>query len=580
MGICQLLCLLGCQYVSVSSFNLTLLHVNDIHVRIEETNKYSSTCKPKDKRKGACYGGVGRLHAAVSDIKDKEDNVLWINAGDFFQGTIWYSHYKWRVASLFNNLLEFDAMTLGNHEFDDKIEGLLPFLKNQTVPVVVSNLDLENVKELQDLVIPSLKVKYDGREIGIVGYLTPETKHISDPGDEIVFLDEIEALKTEIDNLKKSGVNIIIAIGHSGYARDLEIARALPDIDIIVGGHSHSFLYNESKENPNPSSNTIQGPYPTLLSHGEEHSTLVVQAYAFTKYLGYLRLKFDTEGRLEEWSGAPLLLDSSFRQDKQIEDQIKPLRKELDDIVSKTIGSAAKVMPISRGEESPLGNFVTDAMVDAWKNRTMPDNSKVRLALTNSGGIRNTLDEGRITLEDLLSTFPFQNTFDVITVSGEVIREALEHSVATMDISVKWEAGRFLQVSGFRILYDLTSPPGSRVKKVDVICAKCDPETFEELEYETVYNVAVTNYIAAGGDGYEMLKRRDNHIIGSLDTEVLERVIRDTSPISSEIEGRIMFVNKDNEVPRMMSSTSSQPRIPPVPLIMYPILISLLIVFF
>jgi len=180
-------------------FEMTLLHVNDIHVKIEETNKYSSTCKPRDKEAGQCYGGVARLSQAVKEIKGREKNVLWLNGGDFYQGTVWYTLFKWRVVSLFNNMLNFDAMTLGNHEFDDKIKGVVPFLENQTCPVVVSNLNASLVPSMEGLYTPSTIINIGGKPVGIVGYLTPETKHISNP-EKLIITDEIQALKIEIEN--------------------------------------------------------------------------------------------------------------------------------------------------------------------------------------------------------------------------------------------------------------------------------------------------------------------------------------------------------------------------------------------
>ena len=276
-----LFAILACVTVKYTlSFELTLLHVNDIHVKIEETNKYSSTCKPRAKEEGQCYGGVARLSQAVKQIKSREENVLWLNGGDFYQGTVWYTQFKWRVVSLFNNLLNFDAMTLGNHEFDDKIAGLEPFLRNQSCPVVVTNMNVSLVPALAGLTVPSVKVEVGDKMIGIVGYITPETKDISNP-EEVIFTDEIEALKTEVKKLHDEGIDIIVALGHSGYDKDKEVASSVPHLDVVVGAHSHSFLFSPSSENP--SVEKIRGPYPTIIENPGGHKTLVVQAYAYTK---------------------------------------------------------------------------------------------------------------------------------------------------------------------------------------------------------------------------------------------------------------------------------------------------------
>jgi len=523
-----------------SAWELTLLHVNDIHVRMEETNKYSASCKQRDADAGKCYGGLARLHKAVNEIRHEEENVLWLNAGDFYQGTIWYTQFKWRVVSQFNNALDFDAMTLGNHEFDDKVEGLVPFLQNQSCPVVVTNLNTSLVPELDNLYVRSLVKEINGHTIGLVGYITPHTKFISNSG-KVIFMDEIESLQKEVAELKAKGVKTIIAIGHSGYSRDIEIAKAVPDLDVVVGAHSHSFLYSPTKSAPNPSTNTIRGPYPTMVEHEGSTPTMVVQAYAFTKYLGHVKLEINDEtGGLESWSGAPILLDSSFEKDPMMEQALQPWRQQLLEFTGKVVGSAAKELFLSRGKESTLGNWVADAMVWAWRGKKAPGGGSVRIGLVNSGAIRSAFNKGNITLADLLSTFPFQNTFDVSTLLGSNLRLALEHSVFPMDSKGNAGSGQFLQVSGLKVVFDVRRPPGDRVVQVKVLA---DDGTYVELEDEKEYSVVTPNYIASGGDGYkfETWKTRDR-ILGALDTEVLQGVLARESPISAQVEGRIILL--------------------------------------
>eukprot|EP00092_Neocalanus_flemingeri_P075469 GFUD01093483.1.p1 GENE.GFUD01093483.1~~GFUD01093483.1.p1 ORF type:complete len:581 (+),score=153.54 GFUD01093483.1:319-2061(+) len=540
---------------SVIAWDLTLLHVNDIHVRMEETNKYSSNCKPRDKQAGKCFGGLSRLSQAVKDIKHQEDNVVWLNAGDFFQGTMWYTQFKWRVVALFNNLLDFDAMTLGNHEFDDKIEGLVPFLANQTCPVVVSNFNTSLVPSMQGLYAPSTVLSVGGRAVGIVGYLTPETKHISNP-EQLIITDEIEALKVEVEKLQNDGVEIIIALGHSGYEKDMEIAKAVPGVDVIVGGHSHSFLYTESISKPNPSVNSIRGPYPTLVDNPAGHKTLVLQAYAYTKYLGHVKLSFSDAGLLTHWQGEPILLDSTYKQDMDIEAELDPWRQQLSVLTAQVIGTSGEVLSISRGRESKLGNFVVDAMVRSWENSTMPDGSRLRLGVANSGGIRATIDAGNVTMEDLMTSFPFQNTFDVITIVGKHLKDAFEHSVEKMTSKGKGAGGRFLQVSGFKLKFNLNKKPGARLESVRAICDKCS-DGFEDVADETVYNVVTSNYVAGGGDGYKMfLEHRTNYIIGALDTDVIQNELEKNSPISAKLEKRILIVTDSDEDQETVSNVS------------------------
>ena len=228
---------------------------------------------------------MARLRSAVREIRKTKQNLLWLNGGDFFQGTIWYTQFKWRVVSQFNNLLEFDAITLGNHEFDDRIAGIVPFLKNQSCPIVVTNLNTSLVPQMKDLTVPSVKFQLGEKTVGLVGYLTPDTKFIANT-EELIILDEIESLKPEVARLHDEGVDIIVALGHSGYEKDKEIAGSVPHLDAVIGGHTHSFLFSPTAESPNPSNNPIRGPYPTIVNNPAGHRTIVLQAFAYTKVRG------------------------------------------------------------------------------------------------------------------------------------------------------------------------------------------------------------------------------------------------------------------------------------------------------
>ena len=126
---------------------------------------------------------------------------------------------------------------------------------------------------------------------------------------------------------------------------------------------------------------------------------------------------------MESWSGAPILLDSRYPKDPEVERQLVPYRQQLQDIGKAVLGSAAKTLLLSRDRESMMGNFVADAMVRSWEDKTLPGNTKVRIALANSGGIRAPFDSGNITQADLMTAFPFSNTFDLIRIKGQFIRQ-------------------------------------------------------------------------------------------------------------------------------------------------------------
>lgn len=188
------------------------------------------------------------------------------------------------------------VQSLGNHEFDDNVAGLVPFLEAAHFPVLIANMDasaeptLAAAKALKKSTIFNV----NGVQVGVIGYLTPETKGLA-PDNAVLFTDEVAAINAEAAELKRSGVTILIGLGHSGLERDQEIAAQCPDLDLVIGGHSHTFLYTGAQ----PDAEVAMGDYPVMVKRADGSQVPVVQAYAFTKYLGYLHLKVTaSEGRV------------------------------------------------------------------------------------------------------------------------------------------------------------------------------------------------------------------------------------------------------------------------------------------
>ena len=185
----------------------------------------------------------------------------------------------------------------------------------------------------------------------------------------------------------------------------------------------------------------------------------------------------------------------------------------------------------------------------------MPDGSRLRLGVANSGGIRAAIEMGNVTMGDLMTVFPFQNTYDVITIAGKHLKAAFEHSVAKMTSKGKDAGGRFLQMSGFKVIYDVTKKPGARVVSARAVCDNCGGDGYEDLEDETEYNVVTSNYVAGSGDGYTMLlEDRTNYIIGALDTDVIQYELEHNSPISAKLDSRISIVTDDNAQPESVTN--------------------------
>lgn len=199
---------------------------------------------------------------------------------------------------------------MGNHEFDDGVDGLIPFIENVTFPIVTSNLDLSKQPNLRATKLKNSTVlEVNDRKIGVIGYLTPETKILSTT-ENVIFNDEVESIREEAKKLKAQGVDILIALGHSGYNTDKRIAKEVEDIDLVIGGHTNTFLYKGAP----PDSEVPEGFYPTKIKQENGRTVYVVQAYAYTKYLGNFTVSFDASGEVTYIEGNPILVDSTVEQ--------------------------------------------------------------------------------------------------------------------------------------------------------------------------------------------------------------------------------------------------------------------------
>ncbi|CAH2238888.1 jg13696 [Pararge aegeria aegeria] len=288
-------------------FRLDIVHYNDFHARFEETTISYPVCTSNDT---SCLGGYARLYYEIKTLLKEKPGALLLNAGDTFQGTYWYTLLKWNITQKFINMLPNDAHTIGNHEFDDGVAGVAPYLAALQAPVVVANIDTRLEPSLNGLYKPHIVLKRRGRNIGIIGLITTETKSSSNP-EKVKFLDPIATVQREAQILTDEGVDIIIVLSHCGLEVDKKIASSVGEnIDLIIGGHSHSLLWNGNS----PSKEFVAGPYPVLVKTeaNPQHEVLIVTAACFTKYLGNLTVYFDQKGNLKDFSGEPVFLNRSI----------------------------------------------------------------------------------------------------------------------------------------------------------------------------------------------------------------------------------------------------------------------------
>ncbi|KAF7246890.1 Snake venom 5'-nucleotidase [Varanus komodoensis] len=337
-------------------------------------------------------------------------------------------------------------------------------------------------------------------------------------GQDLVFEDEVVALQPQVDKLTTLGVNKIIALGHSGFTVDKRIAQKVKGVDVVIGGHTNTFLYTGAP----PSDEVPAGDYPFMVESDDGRQVPVVQAYAFGKYLGYLNITFDDKGNVVRAAGNPILLDSSIPEDPAVKAEVESMKLQLQNFSSQEIGKTIVYLngtsQACRFRECNMGNLICDAVV--YNNLRHPDDNEwnhVSMCIVNGGGIRGPINErnnnGTITLEELLSVLPFGGTFDLLQIKGSMLKAAFEHSVHRHGQGT----GELLQVSGIKVLYDLTQKPGSRVVSLKVLCTDCRVPVYVPIQMEKTYKVLLPSFLAGGGDGYYMLKGApSNHSSGVL----------------------------------------------------------------
>ncbi|XP_053599192.1 protein 5NUC-like [Microplitis demolitor] len=527
-----------------------------MHSRFEQIRSTSSECFPYyTSKQGKCYGGFARIATLVRKAKNSTIPTLFLNAGDTYQGTVYYTVHKWKIVSKFLNLLKPDAISLGNHEFDDGPEGLVPFINAAEFPIVTSNLDLTGEPELAAAtkLSNSTVITVDGRKVGIIGYLTPETKVISSPG-KVVFLDEVESVRREVDKLRADNVTIIIALGHSSFDADKKIAAEVDGVDLVIGGHTNTFLYSGRK----PDLEVPEGLYPTEVIQKNGRKVYVVQAYAYTKYLGNLSITFDAAGEIRSILGNPILVTSDIEQAPDILHELEAWRPT-DELLTNTPLGFTKVSldgdkKRCRSRECNFGNLITEAMVDynAKQYLTGFGWTDASIAIINSGIIRKSINKALdtpVTMKDVLESLPFYNAIVKVKMTGNVIFEMLEHSVDALVCKKTCPiTGRFLQFSGLTVIYNISQPQGHRVVRdsVFVLCSKCRTPIYEVIDPNKTYTILMTDYLLNGGDGYKMLRNLTWTNTGVTTDQILVYYLINKSPVFPIIDNKIMFFVNDN----------------------------------
>ena len=524
-----------------STFALSIMHSNDTHSAVEMAPKRAT---------------------AVKEVRAKNPDALLLDAGDANTGTLYYNEFKGQADVAFMNYMKYDAMTFGNHEFDagstaDGHKALVEFIKSAEFPFVSSNIDFSGDNKFTGLfsdlissepekgkIYNGIIKEVNGEKIGIFGLTTAETADISSPGS-IVFENYKEEAEKAVKAFKNSGVDKIIALSHLGFDdnpaidNDIILAETVDGIDVIVGGHSHSEIKEPYVVNTN--------------TKGEaKDTTLIVQAKNASDFLGTLDVTFDEKGVVIAYKGGLLAL-AKYADDPEALKLLKPYKEHVDEVggieIKATTTSALSLPRITdegnteqlsvRKNETPLGNLITDGMLEKARSFTGKD---VIMAVQNGGGIRSAIDAGPITVAEVIKVLPFMNTLAVMDVTGAELKATFEKSVGSYPL----ENGGFLHVSkGVKVQFDSSKPAGERVVSITYTDAQGKEVALEDAK---TYTIATNAFTAKGGDGFDVLAKAyaEGRVtdLGLSDWENFKEHLESIGTITPATEGRIVDVAK------------------------------------
>lgn len=471
--------------VQAEDYTLRLIHTNDLHAHIIPYETSGETCNINSKN---CRGGFARIKTFIDKERQKDPNLILLDGGDRFSGTVFYTLRKGKDIAALMQEMKYDAMTLGNHDFDDGLPEIEAFMKTVTAPILASNVSFPSTSPLNKTVLPALVLHRKGKQIGLISVVTTETKTTSSHAEEIDVLSPIEYILPLIEKLKKQGVNIIILLNHNGLAEDKKLAAQLPDIDIIVNAHSHSLLSN------NPSELHTEGPYPLVIQNPQGKPVLIVSAGIGGHHVGALSVYFDEHGDILSFTGDTVAMDEKIQPDKYMNAQIEKIQQDLKEILTRPVLKAEYPMPLTNGnafcsQSCYAGEILTDALLLAAQEF----DSNINIALINGGGIRSGLPGGLITFQNIAQAYPFDSQAVLVTLSGKELIDYLTQGI--QEYLPDDRTNPFIHVAGAS--YDFSA----KEKKVMNVQVNHKP-----IDLNKTYTVVIPSFLAKGGDGFPPLK--------------------------------------------------------------------------
>lgn len=472
--------------------DLVILTTNDTHSNIDSD--------------ASGIGGILPRKAIIDSVRKAEKNVLLIDAGDMVQGTLYFKYFHGDVEYPLFNMMNYDVRILGNHEFDNGLDELAKYWRTVKGNRLSSNYDFKGTPA-EGIFDPYVIKKIDGRKIGIMALnVDPESLIASDNYKGMKFLPVIETANKTAAYLKNDRkCDMVIAVTHIGYTsdnaktNDVDLAKASRDIDVIIGGHSHTFV-----DPAHPEKNAF------IIENADGRPVMVTQTGKYGKNVGYIKIDLDNPAEVSKMVYEYIPVTDRFPQetyDKNIISFLAPYKHIVDSVNNNPIGYSVSEMINSQRDGAyahwagdmamHLGELLADTIRNSSDGEFIPD-----FAIMNVGGIRQNMQPGIITEGQMLSTFPFSNRLELVEIKGADIIKGL---------AVAASKGGEAVSGNIRVLTDKNG-------NAEVII------NGKPMEADKTYNMLTIDYIAQGND--DLTPLANNRLIWRDSQELSARVLQ------------------------------------------------------
>lgn len=515
--------------------------MNDIHSHLESEEYGLSMDLDGNAENGnetdvdVQLGGMPRAVQKIKSLQAAYENVLTLNAGDMMQGTLYFTSFAGEATAAMLNQVQWDAFELGNHEFDNGDQFLADFLNmfDPSIDVIAANVVPDAGNVLEGMWTPYVIKEVGGQQVGIIGIdIKQKTEVSSSPSDQISFLAELSTAQMYADELTAAGVDKIILLTHVGYTMDLDMAGKLNNVDVIIGGDSHTLMGDFSAVGLTASVDT----YPVVTTANDGNPICIAQAWNYSFVVGDVEVNFDENGVVSSCTGhETLIIDEPFiindteanatakaaimhiidandnvemvSEDAAALAVLQPYTDQLSEIIYEVVGYSYDFLGHNRipydGYDGigalPKGSDIAPIVCAGF----MEQDPNADICIQNAGGVRTPVNEGNITIDTAYTLLPFSNTLFEIEMKGSEIKQVLEDALTNI-YENNGSTGSFPYAYALRYDINASKAAYERVSNLEVM--NKENKSWSTIDDDTMYTVITNSYTGGGKDGYVTFK--------------------------------------------------------------------------